>query len=214
MAVITLNAEKRTKLGGATAKQLRRLGRVPGVVYGHGEDSIAFHVKDLDLRPLIYTHETHTINLNVAGKSTNCILREIQFHPVTDRVSHIDLVALHAGEKLKVDVPVSLVGTAAGVKDGGVIDFVMHKLSVECLPDAIPSHIDVDVTDLRIGHSIHISDISAGAGYTIVADGSAVIVTCAAPKTAEATEGEAAAATETITEPEQIKAKGKKDEEE
>jgi large subunit ribosomal protein L25 len=100
------------------------------------------------------------------------------------------------------------------VKDGGVIDFVMHKLSVECLPDAIPSHIDVDVTDLRIGHSIHISDISAGAGYTIVADGSAVIVTCAAPKTAEATEGEAAAATETITEPEQIKAKGKKDEEE
>lgn len=200
-------------MGGATAKQLRRLGRVPGVVYGHGEASTAFHVKELDLRPLIYTQETHTISLNVEGKATNCILREVQFHPVTDRVSHIDLVALHAGEKLKLDVPVNLTGTAAGVKDGGVIDFVLHKLSVECLPDAIPSHIDIDVSDLRIGHSIHISDLPQTAGYAIVADGSAVIVTCAAPKTAEATEGEPAAGAEVITEPEQIKAKGKKEEE-
>jgi large subunit ribosomal protein L25 len=212
MATINLSAEKRVKMGGATAKQLRRLGRVPGVVYGHGEASTAFHVKELDLRPLIYTQETHTIKLSIEGKSTNCILREVQFHPVNDRVSHIDLVALHAGEKLKVDVPVSLVGTAAGVKDGGVIDFVLHKLSVECLPDAIPSHIDVDVSDLRIGHSIHISDLPAGTGYSVVADGSAVIVTCAAPKTAEATEGETATA-EAIAEPEQIKAKGKKEEE-
>jgi large subunit ribosomal protein L25 len=213
MAVINLSAEKRTKLGGATSKQLRRLGRVPGVVYGHGEASTAFHVKELDLRPLIYTHETHTINLSVDGKATNCILREVQFHPVTDRVSHIDLVALHAGEKIKVDVPVNLVGTSVGVKDGGVIDFILHKLSIECLPDAIPAHIDVDITDLRVGHSIHITDIPAHPSYSVIADETAVIVTCTHPKTGEATEGEAVAAAETITEPEQIKAKGKKDEE-
>ena len=213
MAVINLNAEKRSKLGGATAKQLRRLGRVPGVVYGHGEASTAFHVKELDLRPLIYTHETHTINLNVDGKATNCILREVQFHPVTDRVSHIDLVALHAGEKIRVDIPVNLVGTAAGVKDGGIIDFILHKLTIECLPDAIPAHIDVDISDLRIGHSIHVTELPAHPSYTVSADDTAVIVACTPPKTAEAAEADATATAETITEPEQIKAKGKKEEE-
>src|SRR5947207_1173861 len=106
MATIQLDAEKREKLGGSTALQLRKQGRVPVVLYGHGEASIPFHVKELSLRPLIYTTETHTVSLNLGGSSTKAILREIQFHPVTDRVSHIDLVVLHAGEKIKVDIPV------------------------------------------------------------------------------------------------------------
>lgn len=211
MAEILLNAEKREKLGGSTAGQLRAKGRVPGIVYGHGEPSKAFHVKELDLRPLIYTAETHTVALNIAGEATRCILREVQFHPVTDRVSHIDLIAIHAGEKIKIDVPVTLVGSAIGVKDGGVLDFSLHKLSIEVLPEAIPQRIEVDITNLKIGHSIHVSEVAAVAGYTIIADPHAVIVTIAAPKTAE----EVAPAAETVvTEPEQIKAKGKKDEEE
>src|SRR5438067_10097868 len=140
MAEIVLNAEKREKLGGGTAGQLRRQGRVPGVAYGHGEASIPFHVKELDLRPLIYTNETHTISLRVDGAALRCIMREVQFHPVTDRVTHVDLITIHAGEKLKLDVPVKLVGTAPGVKDGGALDFVLHKLLVEVLPDAIPEH--------------------------------------------------------------------------
>jgi large subunit ribosomal protein L25 len=212
MAEILLNAEKREKLGGSTALQLRNKGRVPGIVYGHGDASIPFHVKELDLRPLVYTHETHTISLKLDGKATRCILREIQFHPVTDRVSHIDLIMLHAGEKIKVDIPVNLTGTAAGIKDGGILDFVLHKLSIEVLPDQIPQHIDLDVSDLKIGHSLHVSDIPASANYTVLADSHAVIVTVAAPKAAEEV---AAIAPETVpTEPEQIKAKGKKDEEE
>jgi large subunit ribosomal protein L25 len=210
MAEILLNAEKREKLGGSTALQLRNKGRVPGIVYGHGDASIPFHVKELDLRPLIYTHETHTISLKLDGKSTLCILREVQFHPVTDRVSHIDLIMLHAGEKIKVDIPVSLTGTAPGVKDGGILDFVLHKLSIEVLPDQIPQHIDVDVSSLKIGHSIHVRDLPVHAGYNFLADPTAVIVSVAAPKAAE----EVAATPEAVaTEPEQIKAKGKKDEE-
>lgn len=206
MADIQLQAEKREKLGGSTASQLRRQGRVPGIVYGHGEDTVAFHVKELDLRSLIYTHETHTISLSLGGKSTRCVLREVQFDPVTDRVTHIDLVALHAGEKIRLEIPVNLVGTAPGTKDGGILDFVLHKLMIDVLPDAIPEHIDVNVSDLRINHAIHIKDLPAHPSYTVIADENAVIISCAPPKTGDT---EAAAA---VTEPEQIQAKGKKEE--
>lgn len=211
MSEIKLNAEKRTKLGGSTALQLRAKGRVPGVVYGHGEPSIPFHVKELDLRPLIYTNETHTVSLNLDGTPTRCLLRAVQFHPVTDRVSHIDMILIHAGEKIKVDVPVKLVGTAAGIKDGGILNFVLHKLSIEVLPDSIPEHIDVDVTDLKIGHAKHVGDLPSHPGYTIAGNQNAVIAAVVPPKAAE----EVVATTEAVVaEPEQIKAKGKKEEEE
>jgi large subunit ribosomal protein L25 len=211
MAEIVLNAEKRTKLGGGTANQLRAQGRVPGVAYGHGEASVPFHVKELDLRPLIYTNETHTISLKVDGQALRCIMREVQFHPVTDRVTHVDLITIHAGEKLKLDVPVNLIGTAPGVKDGGALDFVLHKLHVEVLPDQIPEHIDVDISNLKIAQSIHIGDIAVNANFNILGDPKAVIVTVAPPKAAEEVTATAEAV---VTEPEQIKAKGKKDEEE
>ena len=212
MADIILSAEKRQKLGGSTALQLRNEGRVPGVVYGHGEPSIPFHVKALDLRPLIYTQETHTVQLQLAGEAQpiRCILREVQFHPVTDRISHVDFIMLHAGEKIRIDVPVMLHGTPIGVRDGGVMDFTLHKLTIQVLPDAIPQHIDVDVTGLKIGQSIHVSDLPAHPGYTIDLDEHAVIVSIAAPKTGDDT---ASTADATPAEPEQIKAKGKKEEE-
>jgi large subunit ribosomal protein L25 len=211
MSELTINAESRKKLGGSTALQLRQQGRIPGILYGHGEPSIPFHVKELDLRPLIFTNETHTISLNLDGQPQRCVLREVQFHPVTDRVSHIDLIIIHADEKIRIDVPVSLVGTAAGVKDGGIMDFSLHKLSIEVLPDNIPEHIELDISTLKIGHSLHVSDVPANADYSIVSDSHAVIVTIAAPKAAEEV---VAVAEAVIAEPEQIKAKGKKDEEE
>ena len=209
MSELTINAESRKKLGGSTALQLRQKGRVPGILYGHGEPSIPFHVKELDLRPLIYTNETHTVSLNLDGAPQRCILREVQFHPVTDRVSHIDLIIIHANEKIKIDVPVKLIGTSSGVKDGGVMDFSLHKLSIEVLPDSIPEHIELDITNLKIGHSLHVSDLPSNDAYTIATDSHAVIVTIAAPKAAE----EVVAPTDAVVaEPEQIK-KGKKEEE-
>ncbi len=210
MADIQLKAEARHNLGGSFARTLRSSGRVPGVLYGHGETAITFHVKELDLRPLIYTKETHIVNLDLGGKSTKSILREVQFDPITDRVRHIDLIILHAGEKIKLDVPVSLVGTAAGVKDGGIIDFIMHKLTINVLPDQIPGVIEVDISNLTIGHGVHIKDLPVNDAYVIIADENSVIVSCTAPKVAEEV---VPGATPEITEPEQIQAKGKKDEE-
>ncbi|HEY3875461.1 MAG TPA: 50S ribosomal protein L25/general stress protein Ctc [Candidatus Kapabacteria bacterium] len=211
MSELTISAESRKKLGGSTAGQLRNQGRIPGVLYGHGEPSIPFHVKELDLRSLIFTHETHTVRLQLDGESHRAILREVQFHPVTDRVSHIDLISIRADEKIKIDVPLNLAGSAPGVKDGGVLDFVLHKLTIDVLPDSIPSHIDVDISGLRINHSIHVSDLPVNPAWTVTTDSHHVIVTIAPPKSAEET---APAAEAAITEPEQIKAKGKKDEEE
>lgn len=208
MSDIVLNAEKREQLGGSHASQLRRKGRIPGVIYGHGDASQTFHVKELDLRPLIYTQETHTVLLNLDGKSTRAILREVQFHPVTDRVSHIDLIALHSGEKIRVEVPIILVGTSAGVKDGGILDWVLHRVPISVLPDSIPEHVNVDITGLKIGHAIHVHELPVGEGYSYLGEANAVVVSCTPPKqAAEPAAGTAAA------EPEQIKAKGKKEEE-
>jgi large subunit ribosomal protein L25 len=210
MADIILKAESRSKLGGSSANHLRASGRVPGVLYGHGEPSVAFHVKELDLRPLVYTNETHLVKLSIGADEARCILREIQFHPISDRVTHIDFVKIHAGETIRVEVPVNLVGQSIGVKDGGIIDHIMHKLSINAEPDAIPAHIDVDITNLKIGHGVHVKDLPAHPGYTINGEDSAVIVACAAPKVEVAT---TPGATPEVTEPEQIQAKGKKEEE-
>jgi large subunit ribosomal protein L25 len=210
MADILIAAEPRTKLGGSTAAQLRSTGRVPGVLYGHGEPSVAFHVKELDLRSLIYTNETHVVRLTLNGTEDKCILREVQFDPITDRVTHIDFVKLHEGEKIRVDVPVLITGQSVGVRDGGIIDHIMHKLTINVLPDKIPQHIEVDITDLKIGHGVHIRDLAKTDDYSILADENAVIVACAAPKV----ETEAATTPQTeMVEPEQIQAKGKKEEE-
>lgn len=211
MSEIILKAEARTNLGGSIAKQMRATGRVPGVVYGHGEPSTAFHVKELDLRPLIYTNQTHIVKLQLSGGESNCILREVQFDPITDRVIHIDFLKLHAGEMIKVQIPVKLMGTSAGSKDGGVNDHVMHKIMLNVLPESIPDHIAVDISELRIGHSIHIKDLPPNDSYTIIGDENAVIVACAAPKVAEEVVAGAVAAE--VVEPEQIQAKGKKEEE-
>ncbi len=211
MADINIAAEPRTKLGGSSANHLRLEGRVPGVLYGHGEASVAFHVKALDLRPLIYTNETHVVKLALSGAETRCILREIQFHPITDQVTHIDFVKLHEGEKIKLEVPVLITGQSIGVRDnGGVLDHIMHKLTINVLPDQIPQHIDVDITDLKIGHGIHIKDLPKNDAYTFLHDENAMIIACNTPKVADET---AATPGAEMTEPEQIKAKGKKEEE-
>lgn len=209
MSDILLKAEPRTALGGATAKTLRAQGRVPGVLYGHGEASTAFHVKELDLRPLIFTQETHVVKLALGSDETRCILREVQFDPITDRVNHIDLLILHAGEKITIDVPVIVTGSSVGVRDGGIVDHVMHKLTISVLPDSIPESITVDITDLKIGHSIHIKELPATDQFVVLGDENAVIVAVVPPKTTD----EAATPQTEVTEPEQIQAKGKKEEE-
>ena len=160
MAEITINAAIRKELGKRT-KHLRTQGLVPGIYYGHGQKNLPVSLPELTLQPLYRTSATHVINLRLDdGSSHTCILRDIQFDPVTDRPIHFDLFGLNENEELTIEVPVVLLGTPQGVKDGGTLQHVMHRLKVSCLPKFIPDHIEVNAEHLKINTSIHVKDIT------------------------------------------------------
>jgi large subunit ribosomal protein L25 len=220
MAVMNLNAQKREEIATSSLKTSRKKGTIPGVFYRRGTASIPLFVKDIALKPFIYTSEVHIINLIVEGlkDSYSCILKDVQFDPVSDKVIHFDLLGIMENEKIKLEVPVALVGAPVGIKDGGILQHSIHKLEVECFPKNIPSHIDVNIESLKIGDSVHVADLEHkdfeildSPDTTIVAVVPPVIEKVETP----AVEGEEGAAEgeEAAAEPEVI-SKGKKEEEE
>lgn len=189
MSQITLQAEPRTP-GQTASKILRRNDRVPGVYYANGQDPIHFSVQKLALRPVVYTAEAKTVRLEVGGKGLVCILKDVTFHPVTDKILHFDLLGVAAGQKIAVEIPLHIVGQSIGVRDGGSLDQVIHKAHVMVDPTTMPEHIDVDVTDLAKGSSIVIGDLNIP-GVEFVGRQDAVIVACHAPKVVAEEPGDA-----------------------
>lgn len=179
MDVITLNAQSRT-LGSSAARAARRAGEVPCVLYGPHQEPVHFQVPVLDLRPLIYTAETHRVSVKVEGESYDCIARQVDFDPVTDVPTHVDFYALTAGEEVTMTIPVALVGESVGVRDGGILSQVLNDLEIRCLPKHIPSQIEVDITQLQIGDSIHVSSLDLE-NVTVLTDESQTILTISAP---------------------------------
>jgi len=210
MHEITLEAEIRRERGKQT-RHLRRDGKVPGVFYIHGEENVTVSVPERSLHELIHSTEAHIISLKLNdGSVKSCILRDVQFDPVTDRPVHIDLQGLRADEKLTVEVPIVIVGgTPVGVKEGGILQSVMHMLKISCLPKDIPAHVEINAEQLAINHSVHVRDLKLE-NVTILDNADKTIV-AVIPPTVEVVE-EPAAVTEEITEPEVI-GKGKKEEE-
>jgi len=156
-----LKASERKDFSKSTTKRIRKEGIIPGVFYSKSNKPIHIDVSDKKMNPLVFTSKTHLISLELEGhEEYECIIKDVQFDPVTDRVIHFDLLGLTKGEKITLEIPVQLVGTPVGVKEGGVIQHVMHKIEVECLPRNIPEHIVVDVAGLKLGDSIHISDLN------------------------------------------------------
>ncbi len=215
MSEITITAEIRKDLG-KRAKRLRRQGKVPGIYYSHGEKNIPVAVPELTLRPLIKTKATHVINLKLDDGSVHtCILRDVQFDPVTDKPIHFDFFGLKEDEAVTIQVPVVLKGTAQGVKDGGILQHILHSVRVSCLPKYIPDHLEVDVTGLLMNRSIHVKDLSIPNVKILENENSAVVAVVpptVMKETVAAATAEAAAATASPAEPEVI-AKGKKPEE-
>ncbi len=209
MSEINLVARKREEFSDLTLNQMRKKGFIPGIYYGHGVDVINIAANELDLRPVIYTTESNIVNLKVQDNSYSCILKDVQFHPLSDKPVHFDLIALNEGEEITIEVNIHLVGNAIGIKEGGVLQHTLHKLEIECLPKFIPSHIDVDVSGLNINDSIKVSDIKLE-NVKVLADENATVAAVVPPtvikETTETTE-------ETPAEPE-VLSKGKKDEEE
>lgn len=215
MSDFKLPAKKREISTKGAVNQSRKEGFVPGVFYSKGVDPISITVSELALKPVVYTSETHLISLEIEGQEPiRCILKAVQFDPVTDRIIHFDLYGVTVGQALQIQVPVQITGSAVGVKEGGKLQVQMHKLEVECLPKFIPEHIEINVTDLKIGSSIHAGDIKIE-NVTILTPEEVVVVTVTAPKAVAEDEAEAEGEEEgeESAEPEVI-GKGKSEEEE
>jgi large subunit ribosomal protein L25 len=160
MHEITIQAEARTRTGQGT-RAIRREGRVPGIYYIHGESTIPFTVTGKSLQPLIFTTDSHIINLKFAdGGEKKCILRDVQFDPVTDLPIHVDLQGLRENEEITLEIPVVITGgTPQGVRDGGILQQSIRRLRVSCLPKHIPNHIEVNAEGLTMNHFVHVRDI-------------------------------------------------------
>lgn len=209
MATASLSASSRAGTGKGVARQLRAKGHVPGVIYGHGREAAPIAVPARELGRLLEKIEATTtvIELDLEGTTARTLIREIQRHPFKRDILHVDFQELVAGETITVRVPLVLVGTAEGVRNGGgILDQTMRELEIEVDPANIPGHLDVDVTALGIGQSIHVGDLKLPAGVSVITDADATVCVVAAPKTHDEAPAEGGAA-----EPEVLK-KGKKDE--
>lgn len=188
MDVITIEAQPR-ETGKRAAKDIRRAEEVPCVLYGAHTDPVHFRVPVLALRPLIFTSETHRVTVELDGGAFDCILKHVDFHPVTDVPIHADFLALTEGETITMMVPVVTVGTAPGVKAGGILSQPLNDLQISCLPQDIPGQIEVDVSELEIGDAVHVSDLSVE-NVEVLTDPSRTVVTVAAPRAEEEPEEE------------------------
>jgi large subunit ribosomal protein L25 len=210
MSEVVLQADVRTETGKHT-KAVRAKGKIPGVYYSRGEKNISLTTSFLGLKPLIYTSDTHIVNLQLnTGDTKTCVLRDVQFDPVTDLPVHFDLQGVKSDEELTIEVPVTLVGSPKGVKDGGTTQHVMHRLRVSCLPKFIPEHVQINIADLGINDSIHVKDIKVE--NVKILDNEASTIVAVVPPTILKEETPTEAAATTLAEPEVI-AKGKKLEE-
>jgi large subunit ribosomal protein L25 len=204
MATASLNATPRTDTGKGVARTLRRNGQVPGVIYGHAREAqpLAVPARELDRLLGSIAAESTVVELSLDGRTSRTLIREIQRHPFKRMILHVDFQELVAGEKVVVRIPLVLVGTPEAVRSaGGVLDQTMRELEIEVDPANMPNHIDVDVTNLALGHSIHVRDLQVPAGVTVLGDEDASIATvqvsragveAAAETTTEGAAGEAA----------------------
>jgi len=182
MSEIALKAKERKISRKSVITQLRKSGNVPGVFYHKKEESIPIEVSESSLKPFVYTSETHIIALSIENKlEMPCILKNVQFDPVSEKIIHFDLQGISRDEKLEIEVPVVLVGNPVGIKQGGIIQQSLHKLHVECLPADIPEHIEVNITSLNIGDAVHVSSIQLEK-LKILNSADAVIVSVVTPK--------------------------------
>ncbi len=211
MEKFVLNALKRQKTGKGAARQLRNQGFIPCIIYKGGH-SVPIQIGSKEIQPFmnIATKEKLFVTLKLEDSEKQAILQDYQVDPVTGRLLHVDFMEVSATEKIRVTVPIILIGEPIGVKqDKGILQHGISEIEIEAIPEKIPGHIEVDVSKLEVGDSIHVRDIKFEAGIKIISDLDDVIATV----TVEAEEGEILPSTEEIVEPEVIK-KGKKAKEE
>lgn len=199
MAELTIEVTRREKTGKEVAKKLRRAGQVPAIVYGGHREPVPVSVDLKTISELVKKSE-HGVRsiflLQLAGsdQKRHAMIKELTIHPISRKMIHIDFVRVMMDEKVRVVVPIRLSGTAKGVKEGGLLDWQVRELNIECLPGAIPDSIDLDVTDLAFNHFYRISDLKIADGLRVLDDVERVVASVhghkeeeeVAPSTAQA----------------------------
>lgn len=187
MAEFVLNAKRREQTGKGAAKRLRREGKIPGVLYGDGQENILLQIDVREIHALLksLSGETALIKLRVDGEKGGqwkTIIKELQYDPVKGSLLHVDFQRVSATRKITVEIPVVLTGVPIGVKTkGGILEHLLREVEVECLPSEIPEHIEVDISHLDIGDAIHVSDLKLDKGE-ILNDPSTAVATVSPPR--------------------------------
>lgn len=173
MKSITINGSKRESVGKKATKALRNAGEVPCVLYG-GEQAIHFSAPDVSFNSLVYTPDVHTVVLEFDGVKHNAVLQDIQFHPVTDEILHMDFYEFGEDQEISMEIPVHAEGVPRGVKSGGVLRFNLRRMKVRGLAAKLPDYIVADVTPLKIGNKLYVTAVESE-DYTILHPDNTVI---------------------------------------
>ena len=208
MPTAQLSASPRTAAGKGAARSLRTAGQIPAVIYGHAREPLSLAIPTREFEKLLerVSAESTVIELTLDGGVARTLIREIQRHPFKKQILHIDFQELVAGEKVSVNVPIVLTGTPEGVRvAGGILSQVMSELSIRVDPVNIPRRIEADVTNVAIGHSLHVGDLTIPEGVEVLDEPEATVAVVSAPKVeAEPTPG-AEEGVEAAAEPELIR---------
>ncbi|HBG54525.1 MAG TPA: 50S ribosomal protein L25 [Rikenellaceae bacterium] len=200
MKQFEINAHKRGEFTKAAVKQLRREGMVPCVLYGNETENIHFSVLEKDLKDLIYVPSSYIISINIDGKKSLCILHQVQYHPVSERVLHLDFLAIDSAKPITIQVPVYISGNSEGVRQGGKLQILNRKLLINGFLKDLPDQLNIDVTDLTLGKTITAGDLNYD-NIRIMSPKGTII--CMVKMTRAATSTTAAAVEETEEKPAQ-----------
>ncbi len=174
MKSITIKGSKRESVGKVATKALRNAGKVPCVIYG-GDKPIHFSAEEKAFKNLVYTPNVYTAKIDVDGQEVGAILQDIQFHPVTDKILHVDFYQLFDDKEVTMNIPVKLVGTSPGVLNGGSLRFTNRKLRVKALPANLPDFIEANISKLKIGNKLFVTELANDA-YSIMHPDNTVVV--------------------------------------
>ncbi len=198
MKSVSISASKRVDLGKKEAKLSRAAGNIPCVIYG-GKTNQHFTVKENALNNLVYTPNVYSVAIDIEGTSINALIKDIQFHPVTDRILHIDFIELVPGQHVNTLIPIVFEGSSIGVRNGGKLRKTLRKLSIRSTPENLPDNVTIDIAPMTIGEKVYVKDLDV-ANFDILTAGSSVIVSVKTARGVADDEEEEAAAADTPAE--------------
>lgn len=193
MKTIDIQGSLRTGKGKTAAKTLRKQGLVPCILYGNKTENVDFSVPAADLKGLIFTPNSYIVNIDINGQKYSGILREAQYHPVSDDILHLDFIRVDSSKPVAIDVPVAISGNSDGVKQGGKLQILSRKLKVSAMVDKLPDSLPIDITNLGLGKTISVGELEYD-GLTILTPKTTIV--CAVKMTRAALGAQAAAAAE------------------